>query len=209
MYMKYWAAMKAPASTARIELTTIALQKADCLILSSVHRWECIWLKEALDVLITWQRWKKLPQLFLLNNIDRNFRDIVLLWETVVEMIVFVKGMFLSSTFNISAIHMLHTCVWIAYCYFPMEHVSDVRVCAFSFPSSLSLLQLLFLVCRWWFLTIVYHFNILIHYFYKDNYFKDYSKMCSVSKVERLFIPAFYYQIKYDKLIKTILSILI
>ena len=33
----------------------------------SVHRWECIWLKEASDVLTTCQRWKTLSQLFLFS----------------------------------------------------------------------------------------------------------------------------------------------
>ena len=162
MHMKYWATMKAPESTARIELTTIALPKADHLIFSLVHQWECIWLKKTTNVFTAFQQWKKLPQLFLLSIATETSVTSFSLWEAVVEMIFSVKDMILSSTISVSARRMLHTCAQIAYWYFVMEHMGVIMVCVSSFPSSLLLLQSLFLVLRWWFMTIVCHFSILI-----------------------------------------------
>ena len=186
--------MRASASTARKDLATMALPKADHLILSSVHRWEYVWLKETTDVPRIYQQWRKLSLLSKSSIMTEASATSLLPWEAVVEMIVSVESMILSSTFNASARHMLYTCVRITYWYFIIEHVDDVEVCASSFPSLPLLLQSLFLVFRWWFMTIVCYFSILIHHFYNDDYFEYNSKMCNMLKVECPFIrEPFYY----------------
>ena len=147
MHMRYWAIMKT---------------KLMYRTLLSVHSWERAWSKEVTDVFRICQQWKKFLQSSLLSIVTEASVTSFLLWEAAVEMIVSIKGMFLSSTFNASARHMLHTCSRIMYIYFIMEHMGVIRVYVSSFPYLLLLLQSLFLVFRWWFMAIVCRFIILI-----------------------------------------------
>ncbi|KAL4214331.1 hypothetical protein AB4K20DRAFT_1879845 [Rhizopus microsporus] len=122
----------------------------------------------------------------LIEGSDRRTHNLPTMEEITAVITVFIKTLDLSSTFNVSARRMLHTCVriaiwaslWFVFLHFPLH-------CYF------------FNHCFWcldddsWPPCVI--FVSLSHHFYKENYFEDHSKMCNVSKVERLLLPTFYY----------------
>ncbi|ORE03036.1 hypothetical protein BCV72DRAFT_308610 [Rhizopus microsporus var. microsporus] len=81
-----------------------------------------------------------------IKHIDRSFRGIVLALGSSGRNDSLCQGQILKSTFNVSARHMLHTCVGITYCYSFMRYSNSIEVYFSPLPSLLLLLRPLFLI---------------------------------------------------------------